>query len=56
MIEVFAVVLLVGFLTYYLVRHPIKSLKVFAGGMGLLVLGGTVILMFLWALFRWGAV
>ena len=56
MIEVIVVVFLVGLTTYYLVRHPIRFFKIFAAWAGLLFLGTAVTLMFLWALFRWGAV
>ena len=51
----FLIVLGIGFVTYYLVRHPIKSLKVFAGGIGLLALGSLVTFVFLYGLFYWGS-
>ena len=39
MIEIIIVVLVVGFILYYLVRHPIKSIKYSAAFLGLLLLG-----------------
>jgi hypothetical protein len=39
MIEAFIVVLAVGFVVYYLIRHPLKSIKIIAGGVALMLLG-----------------
>ena len=39
MIEIIVVLLAVGFAIYYLVRHPIKSIKVSFAFLGLLLLG-----------------
>ena len=39
MIELLIVVFLAGFLTYYLIRHPLRSMKRIGQGMGLFVLG-----------------
>ena len=39
MIEGFIIVLAVGFVVYYLIRHPLKSIKILAGGVALLLLG-----------------
>ena len=39
MIEFLIILLAVGFLTYYFVRHPIKSLKIAGAGIGLMLLG-----------------
>jgi len=34
--------LVVGFLTYWLIRHPIMSMKIVGAGLGLLLLGTIV--------------
>ena len=39
MIEILLVLLVVGFLTYYLIRHPLKSFKIVGATLGLLILG-----------------
>ena len=39
MIEIIVVLLAVGFAIYYLVRHPIKSIKFSFAFLGLLLLG-----------------
>ena len=39
MIEFFIIVLLTGFVLYYLMRHPLRSLKYAGIGIGLMVLG-----------------
>ena len=39
MIELLIVVFIAGFLTYYLIRHPLRSMKRIGQGMGLFVLG-----------------
>ena len=39
MIEIIVVLLAVGFCIYYLVRHPIKSIKFSFAFLGLLLLG-----------------
>ena len=39
MIEILIVLLVVGFMLYYLVRHPIKTLKFSFAFLGLLLLG-----------------
>jgi hypothetical protein len=39
MLELFILVLVVGFVLYYLIRHPLKSLKYAGAGLGLMVLG-----------------
>ena len=39
MIELLIVVFIAGFLTYYLIRHPLRSMKRIGQGIGLFVLG-----------------
>ena len=39
MIELLIVVFLAGFLTYYLIRHPLRSMKRVGQGLGLFALG-----------------
>jgi len=39
MIELLIVVFLAGFLTYYLIRHPLRSMKRIGQGLGLFTLG-----------------
>lgn len=39
MLEFLIVVLLTGFVLYYLMRHPLRSLKYAGIGIGLMVLG-----------------
>ena len=39
MIETFIIILAVGFVVYYLIRHHIKSIKILAGGVALMLLG-----------------
>ena len=39
MLEFLIVVLLTGFVLYYLMRHPLRSLKYASIGIGLMVLG-----------------
>ena len=39
MIEFFIIVLLTGFVLYYLMRHPLRSLKYAGVGLGLMILG-----------------
>jgi hypothetical protein len=39
MIEGLIIVLAVGFVVYYLIRHPIKSIKIIAGGVALMLVG-----------------
>ena len=39
MIEILLILLATGFVIYYLVRHPIKSLKYTISILGLLILG-----------------
>ena len=39
MIEIIIVVLVVGFILYYLVRHPLRSIKYSFAFLGLLLLG-----------------
>jgi hypothetical protein len=34
--------LVVGFLTYWLIRHPVMSMKIVGAGLGLLLLGTVV--------------
>ena len=53
MIELLIVVFLAGFLTYYLIRHPLRSMKRIGQGIGLFVLGILglcVILVFIFGL------
>ena len=47
MIEALLVLLATGFVIYYLVRHPIKSMKFTFSIMGLLILGVIGILLFI---------
>ena len=39
MIEFFIIILLTGFVLYYLMRHPLRSLKYAGIGIGLMILG-----------------
>ena len=39
MLEFFIVILLTGFVIYYLMRHPLRSLKYVGVGIGLMILG-----------------
>ena len=39
MIEIIIVVLVVGFILYYLVRHPLRTIKYTGAFLGLLLLG-----------------
>ena len=39
MLEFFIIILLTGFIIYYLMRHPLRSLKYIGVGIGLMVLG-----------------
>ena len=39
MIEILLIILAVGFVIYYLVRHPIKTIKYSVAFLGLLLLG-----------------
>ena len=39
MIESLIIVLAVGFVVYYFIRHPLKSIKILAGGVALMLLG-----------------
>ena len=39
MLELFILVLLTGFVLYYLIRHPLRSLKYAGAGLGLMILG-----------------
>ena len=39
MFEFFIVILLTGFVLYYLMRHPLRSLKYAGVGLGLMILG-----------------
>ena len=39
MIELLIIVFVVGFIIYYMVRHPLRSIKRIGQGMGLFVLG-----------------
>ena len=39
MLELFILVLLTGFVLYYLIRHPLRSLKYAGVGLGLMILG-----------------
>ena len=39
MIEFLIVVFVVGFIIYYMIRHPLRSMKRIGQGMGLFVLG-----------------
>ena len=51
MIELLIIVFVVGFIIYYMVRHPLWSIKRIGQGMGLFVLGilgltGVIVLAF----------
>ena len=51
MIEILIIVFVVGFIIYYMVRHPLRSIKRIGQGMGLFVLGilgltGVIVLAF----------
>ena len=39
MIELVIVVFIVGFVVFYLLRHPIRSVKIITGALGLFALG-----------------
>ena len=39
MIELIIVVFIVGFVVFYLIRHPIRSIKIIGGALGLFALG-----------------
>ena len=39
MIELVIVVFIVGFVVFYLLRHPLRSIKIIAGTIGLFALG-----------------
>jgi len=50
-IELLIIVFVVGFIIYYMVRHPLRSIKRIGQGMGLFVLGilgltGVIVLAF----------
>jgi len=50
-IELLIIVFAVGFIIYYMVRHPLRSIKRIGQGMGLFVLGilgltGVIVLAF----------
>ena len=47
MLELFIITLLIGFLVYYFIRHPLRSMKRIGQVMGLLVLGVTAMGVFL---------
>ena len=39
MIELLIITFVVGFIVYYMIRHPLRSMKRIGQGMGLFVLG-----------------
>ena len=39
MIELLIIVLVVGFIVYYMIRHPLRSMKRIGQGVGLIALG-----------------
>ena len=47
MLELFIITLLIGFLVYYFIRHPLRSMKRIGQVIGLLVLGVTAMGVFL---------
>ena len=47
MIELFLIILFIGFLVYYFIRHPLKSMKRIGQVIGLFVLGLTSMGVFL---------
>ena len=49
MIELIIVVFIVGFVVFYLFRHPIRSIKIVGGALGLFALGilGMAVFLFL---------
>ena len=47
MLELFLITLLIGFLVYYFIRHPLRSMKRIGQVIGLLVLGVTAMGVFL---------
>ena len=51
MIEFIIVIFVVGFIVYYLFRHPIESCKVICGIIGLFVLGTLGIIGFLFMMY-----
>ena len=50
MIEILLIILAVGFVIYYLVRHPIKTIKYSVAFLGLLLLGALGIFGFFYVL------
>ena len=51
MIELIIIIFIVGFVVFYLIRHPIRSIKIIGGTLGLFALGilgmlGFVVLMY----------
>jgi hypothetical protein len=46
-LELFIITLLIGFLVYYFIRHPLRSMKRIGQVVGLLVLGVTAMGVFL---------
>ena len=47
MLELFLITLFIGFLVYYFIRHPLRSMKRIGQVIGLLVLGVTAMGVFL---------
>ena len=53
MLTLLIILLVTGFIVYWLVRHPIKSLKFLGGFFGLLFLGCLVFVGLYYALMAW---
>ena len=39
MIELIIIIFIVGFVVFYLIRHPLRSIKIIGGTLGLFALG-----------------
>ena len=53
MLTILNTLLVTGFIVYWLIRHPIKSLKFLGGFFGLLFLGTLVFVALYYALMAW---
>jgi len=53
MLTLLLTLLVTGFIVYWLIRHPIKSLKFLGGFFGLLLLGTLVFVALYYALMAW---
>ena len=53
MVTLLLTLLITGFIVYWLIRHPIKSIKFAAGFLGLILLGSLVFVGLFYALNAW---